>query len=374
MGERVSAVSAVEASGGDEILDARASMTREIVSVHDKDGVIQSISPAIDRLLGIAPHTAQGRSLVDLAVPDDRGLVDGMLQSVAAIGSGLAVYRVRTGDGAASWLETRMTCACDGTFVALSTDVTGHKHVERELIRAREDAEAASHAKSRFLASMSHELRTPLNAIIGFSDIVRKEMFGPVGVPQYKEYAELIYQSGNALLELIVDILDMAKIEAGKYKLSIVELDLPMVLRSGIADIEAAAAQKSLKIVTDIPASVPPVPADHRAVSQIIRNVLSNAVKFTPEDGSVKISAAADETHVRFVVADTGPGIPDVLLAHLDRPFEQVREIDAKKEQGAGLGLALIHALTHLHNGAVTIESGPESGTRVEIALPRSAD
>lgn len=351
--------------------DLRACLTREIISTLSSDGVFVSVSPSVEPILGLSRETFEGRTLEDICHAEDRDTIKDLLRAVQSdTDTKSAVYRVRTQNEEETWLETRIAQAPDGNLIAVSTDVSAFKRVEQALIRAREEAEAGSRSKSRFLASMSHELRTPLNAIIGFSDIISKEMFGPVGIPQYQEYADLIHQSGTTLLDLIMDILDMSKIEAGRYQLVLEDVDLGPLLAGLLSDAKAQADPKNLQIETHIPDQLNPIEADNRAIKQIIWNTVSNAVKFTPEGGTITISAHTDERQAVVVISDTGPGIPEVLIPHLDRPFEQIRENNAKLEQGPGLGLALIHALTRLHGGEVDIDTSPDSGTRVQITVP----
>jgi len=230
-------------------------------------------------------------------------------------------------------------------------------------------AEAANQAKSEFLANMSHELRTPLNAINGFSEIMAGEMFGPLGDDRYKGYAVDILNSGQHLLALINDILDMAKIEAGKMTLHYEAVDLSEVCQDAIRLMRGRAEECGLKLRMD--ASDPPeIEADYRALKQVLLNLISNAVKFTPAGGSITVSLTPVADQVRVAVTDTGIGIPPEDLARLANPFEQVESQHSKTNQGTGLGLALTKSLIEMHHGEMTMESEIGRGTTVSFVLP----
>jgi two-component system cell cycle sensor histidine kinase PleC len=240
---------------------------------------------------------------------------------------------------------------------------------EAEKIRA----EGANKAKSEFLANMSHELRTPLNAINGFSEIMQGEMFGPLGDKRYKEYAHDILSSGQHLLALINDILDMSKIEAGKMNLRFEPLALEEVIEDAVRLVRNRAESSGLTINIDLP-PLPEIEADYRALKQVALNLLSNALKFTPHGGQVTVSAemrgpgAGDR--VRISVRDTGIGISAEDLKRLAQPFEQIESQHSKTQQGTGLGLALTKSLVEMHEGVLEMESRPGEGTTVSFTLP----
>ena len=237
---------------------------------------------------------------------------------------------------------------------------------EAEKVRA----EAANQAKSEFLANMSHELRTPLNAINGFSEIMLTEMFGTLGDSRYRDYAQDILNSGQHLLALINDIMDMSKIEAGKMKLNFEEVALDEVVEDAARIVRHRAEAAGLALSLDAP-RLPPIEADQRAVKQVLLNLLSNAVKFTPRGGDVTVLVdCVEDEMVRVRVRDTGIGIASEDLARLGRPFEQIESQQAKTQQGTGLGLALSKALVELHGGELAIESTPGKGTTVSFSLP----
>jgi two-component system cell cycle sensor histidine kinase PleC len=240
---------------------------------------------------------------------------------------------------------------------------------EAEKIRA----EGASQAKSEFLANMSHELRTPLNAINGFSEIMAAEMYGPVGDARYRDYARDILSSGQHLLNLINDILDMSKIEAGKMQMRFEHVCLEEIAEEALRLVRNRAEAAGLALTLDF-VDLPEVEADHRAVKQVLLNLLSNAIKFTPRGGRVTVRAERREDQlgerVRISVIDTGIGISAADLARLARPFEQVESQHSKTTQGSGLGLALTKSLVEMHGGLLDLKSAPGQGTTASFALP----
>jgi len=239
----------------------------------------------------------------------------------------------------------------------------------RKYEMAKIRAEAANHAKSEFLANMSHELRTPLNAINGFSEIMASEMFGPLGHARYKEYSGDILSSGQHLLSLINDILDMSKIEAGKMQLRFEPVTIDEVVDDTLRLVRQRAEKAGLKLRTHLP-NLPEIEADFRALKQVLLNLLTNAVKFTPQGGTITISAAVTENNVHLSVTDTGVGIPEKALARLAKPFEQVENQFSKTKEGTGLGLALTKSLIEMHNGRMDIDSEVGKGTTVHVSLP----
>jgi two-component system, cell cycle sensor histidine kinase PleC len=296
------------------------------------------------------------------------------------------------------WLHIVERRAADGGLITVGVDITPLKRKEEELARnerrltdlltraetqeyrikalaseaheERQKAEEASRAKSTFLANMSHELRTPLNAVIGFSEIMAKELFGPLQNEQYKQYAHDIFDSGNHLLDLINDILDMAKIEANKLTLSPRPLDPMLAIEQAVRLTKRKAEDKGLSIVIDAEA-LPEIEADHRAVKQILLNLLSNAVKFT-DKGAIMVHARGIGSTLTLRVVDTGCGIPPEHLPRLARPFEQIEEELTRNHHGTGLGLALTKSLAEMHGGAMAIQSEVGRGTIVTVTLPRT--
>jgi cell cycle sensor histidine kinase DivJ len=258
-------------------------------------------------------------------------------------------------------------------IVAVTRDIGDRKRQEQALVEARDAALAASRAKSRFLANMSHELRTPLNAIIGFSEVTMREMFGTIG-PRYQEYARLIHESGTHLLDLINSVLDMSKIEAGKFALSEEVFGLDETAESALRVLKIPAERSAVLLRLEIAPSARQIYADRRAIKQILVNLLSNGVKYTPAGGEVAVSAtvAADRA-VEICVRDTGTGIPPADLERLGQPFEQVETAAVRAKEGTGLGLALVKSLAQLHGGETRISSVLGEGTTVTVRLPHAA-
>src|SRR4029079_10304744 len=238
----------------------------------------------------------------------------------------------------------------------------------REKNRAEED----NQTKSKFLANMSHELRTPLNAIIGFSEIMESGMFGALGSEKYQEYCHDILTSGHYLLEVINDILDMSKIEAGRMKLDMEPLDLSKTLAESLRVVTGRAQDKNLLLDADIESGISIV-ADRRATQKIVVNLLSNAVKFTPDGERVVVRSQILRDKIVLLIADTGIGIAPQSLKRLGRPFEQVESQLTKTYHGSGLGLAIARSLANLHGGSMRLRSRLGNGTVVRVSLPRNA-
>jgi len=240
-----------------------------------------------------------------------------------------------------------------------------------EALRKRFEAETANASKTAFLANMSHELRTPLNAILGFSEIIAQECFGPTGSPRYKEYAGDIHSSGAHLLSLINDLLDVAKIEAGKMDIDPNPLEVRKTLEGALKIMAPKAREKRQELVIDVEADTPPLYADERALKQILINLVSNASKFTPEGGRISVIASkAPGGAFQIMVEDNGPGIPREKLDRIFTPFNQVDNRYDRQAGGTGLGLALVRGLSELHGGRAWIESEYGRGCKVFVVLP----
>jgi PAS domain S-box-containing protein len=250
-------------------------------------------------------------------------------------------------------------------------DVTSSVLAERVLREAKEQAESASRAKSGFLANMSHELRTPLNAIIGFAEVLQSDLVNPVNAGRWGEYIGAIHTSGQHLLAIINDILDVAQIEAGKIKLYEESLRLEEVIDDAIQMMSDQIARAGLTIVQQLARDIPHIRADRRAMRQVLLNLLSNAVKFTNSGGMITIGACVEPPdRVRLWISDTGVGIAAAHLSKLMQPFTQLDNVYQRKHQGAGLGLMLVRSLIELHRGSVAIDSTLHMGTTVTVRLP----
>ena len=247
----------------------------------------------------------------------------------------------------------------------------GHSsELSRKYSDEKEKAERAALAKSAFLANMSHELRTPLNAVIGFSEIMTNELAGPLGDPSYKEYARDILMSGQHLLDMINDILDMAKIEAGKMTISPQPIDPVDPVDAAMRMIRRKAEEKAINLVLDAQQNLPDIDADHRAIRQMMLNLLSNAIKFTDPAGTITVQVEQRGTDIYFGVTDTGIGIPPEDLPRLAQPFEQVSKTKDRNHEGTGLGLALTKSFAEMHGGRMMLSSIYGEGTTVAFVLP----
>jgi len=315
---------------------------------------------------------------------------------------GVQTFEAQIEDG--RWLQISERRTQDGGFVSVGTDISQIKRNQEKLVESERmqmatiadlrktqqelerqaqklvefadnlneekmRADAGNKSKSEFLANISHELRTPLNAIIGFSDIMRSNMFGPLGSGKYDEYADDIHDSGNFLLGVINDVLDMSKIEAGRFQLQPETVHLHELLDETLRIIKVQADEAEIEVGQKIPKALELV-ADRRAVKQILLNLLSNAVKFTDAGGKIDVTAKALKSDVNIVIRDNGIGIAAEALDRLGQPFEQVQDQFTKDHKGSGLGLAIARSLTALHGGTFNITSEPGKGTTVSVRLP----
>lgn len=288
-------------------------------------------------------------------------------------------FRLKRNDGQTRYIRCEGRCEIDNdddvtALYGIMQDVTETVLREQDLMKAKESAERAYAAKSTFLANMSHELRTPLNAIIGFSEMMQHQLLGPIGNDKYTEYISGIRESGEHLLDLITDILDMSKIEAGKYELNLEKFNLIKTIKLALHMIESRALDQNIKISTDIKNEQLEIIADRRAVMQMILNLLSNAVKFSKENGKITVSCIEQKNNVLIKVKDNGIGIPANKLANITNPFEQVECSYTREHEGSGLGLAITKELSESHGGELKIESKLDIGTTVTIVLPYKAN
>ncbi|OXS99644.1 PAS domain-containing sensor histidine kinase [Notoacmeibacter marinus] len=353
-------------------------------------------------------HTGLPSDLLKEGTP--RAEIEAAMTSVTSqtrkAGTGGAInYERELADG--RWVQVNEMRTADGGTVSVGTDITQLKTQQERLVRSehrlmatiaelsqarraeeersreltelnkrygaeKERAEQANQAKSEFLANMSHELRTPLNAIIGFSEIMTTRMFGPLGSDRYVEYADDIHRSGTHLLNVINDILDMSKIEAGRFELEKECVDLSPVIDETFQMIAVQAEGKSINIDLRITEGIT-VEVDRRAVKQIVLNLLSNAVKFTDEGGRIVLNARQVGDEVLLTIIDNGCGIEREAMRRLGRPFEQVQNQFSKSHIGSGLGLAISRSLAEMHGGSLRMLSRPGVGTAVSVRLPGQA-
>lgn len=352
------------------------------IGMIDADGRIVALNRAYFRLLEIDPDRfGNNAKLSDLlGYLADRGEygatdvdVNELTQAAfdrALAGKPISYHRTRPNG---TDLEIKVNPTERGGWVTTFTDVTERKRMERDLSLALREAEEANRAKSDFLATMSHELRTPLNAILGFAEILSHQYFGPMGQSRYVEYAEDIETSGRYLLELINDVLDISKIEAGEYMLSPGPLNVTAVIEDCVTLMSHRAETDKITVVQSLEDDLPDVVADRRALKQMLLNLLSNALKFTQEGGEVRVSARLKGGNHEITVHDTGPGIEKEEIPFLLEPFKKGRENPDISVEGAGLGLAITNSLARLHAGSVVIDSTVGRGTAVTIRLPMRA-
>jgi two-component system cell cycle sensor histidine kinase PleC len=315
---------------------------------------------------------------------------------------GASSFEARTADG--RWLKISERRTKDGGFVSVGTDITAIKRHEERMMESekrlmatiadlrqsqqtlemqaqqlaelaqkyseeKNRAEEANRAKSEFLANMSHELRTPLNAIIGFSEIMESGMFGELGADKYHEYCRDIMDSGRYLLDVINDILDMSKIEAGRLRLDLEQLHLDSIVTEAMRVMSIKAEEKRLEIVSEVAPGLA-LRGDRRAIKQVLLNLLSNSIKFTEEGGRIAVRAKPSRGCALVMIEDSGIGISRAALKKLGRPFEQVESHITKTHTGSGLGLAIAKSLIELHRGQMRIRSIEGMGTTVILRLP----
>lgn len=270
-----------------------------------------------------------------------------------------------------TWLLVHEAPAPDGGTLIAVTDISELKRRERDLRAAVHQAELANRTKSEFLATMSHELRTPLNAVLGFAEMIRDRALGADAIDKYAEYAGHIHASGRHLLALINDVLEMSKIEAGRYELHEERMDVRDAIAEALVMIRPRAAEARVKIRRRVASTLPPVYADARGMRQVLLNVLSNATKFTPAGGRIEVTAGLEPGgSLAVTISDTGIGIDPRQIERVFEPFRQLERVENRRFGGTGLGLAISRNIMRLHGGDVTIAPRDDGGTAVRITLP----
>ena len=357
----------------------------DVITRHRHNGTVRFASHAAESLFGIPAKALTGHGLFDRVHVADRPAYLTALANAATQGVSSSVeFRIRREspghpDASVRFIWVEMRCrALDRTddeknveneVVAVIRDVTDRKAQEQVIEDARQEAERANAAKSRFLATMSHELRTPLNAIIGFSEMLTNEMM-QLDAARRREYAALIGESGQHLLSVVNGILDMSKIESGNFEIT-PEPFTPASVIGTCCDLMALRAREAgIELACRVAPDLPDIVADRRAVKQILINLLSNAIKFTQRGGKVLVTAETCDTTIVLRVEDTGVGIGEDDLRHVGDPFFQARTAYDRPHDGTGLGLSIVKGLVELHGGKLDIKSRIGSGTTVSVHLP----
>lgn len=342
------------------------------------DGQWLNANPTMARMLDYdSPETllAAQPDKADILFTDMAGHRD-WLRAMAQGGQATREAEARTRNGRPVWLSisgylVAGEAGAAPTVECTMFDMTERRKSEIAMLMAKEQADFANRSKSEFLANMSHELRTPLNAIIGFAEIIKGEMFGPVGQAQYVEYANDIYDSGSLLLSLINDILDMSKIESGKRELAETNMDVDATVHSVVRLVAARAKMSKQHLTARVGRDMPDLRGEERAIKQVLTNLLTNAIKFTPEGGTVTLEAYVDDKgRIVIRVTDTGIGIAPEDIPVALAPFGQIESALSRTHQGTGLGLPLTKALVELHDGIFDLQSKVGLGTSVTLTFP----
>ena len=360
-----------------QMLGATIQAIEDGIAVFDRDRKLQHWNRAYIEMWQFPE--AFLRSGVGMVEMLDELMRDGRVQLMVRDDQGNPTTDPRTFEPTGRWLyrradgrqlSVRRIAIGDEGYMAVCSDLTAQKQHEDELVKAWEQAVIANRSKSEFLANVSHELRTPLNAIIGFSEVVERELFGPLGNERYVSYVRDIRNSGEHLLSLINDILDLSKIEAGRFQLRMEEVDCNEIAHSVARLIRPRTVEHGLTLVMDLPETAVLLNADKRAVKQVLINLLSNAVKFTPESGTVTLACQPWQDGVQFTVSDTGIGIDEKEMHVALAPFGQIDSQFNRKYEGTGLGLPIVKGIVELHGGTLEIGSQPGNGTTVVVRIP----
>ncbi|MEP4561602.1 MAG: PAS domain S-box protein, partial [Nitratireductor sp.] len=342
----------------------------------DDNGTIRSLNRPAEALFGYDAADMTGKPFVSLFAVESQKAARDYLQGLSENGVASVLNDGREVIGREAqgrFIPLFMTIGRlpAGGFCAVMRDITQWKRAEEELTKARALAETASSQKTDFLARVSHEIRTPLNAIIGFSELILDEKFGPIGNERYRDYLRDINRSGNHVLDLVNDLLDISKIEAGEQELAYEAVPLNETLAEIVAMMQPQANRERVIIRSSYPAHLPDVVADLRSIRQIALNLLSNAVRFTPPGGQVIVSTAYEATgDVVMRVRDTGVGMSRAEIEQALKPFKQINSLKRKRSDGTGLGLPLTKAMVEANRANFSIHSTPGEGTLVEVCFP----
>jgi cell cycle sensor histidine kinase DivJ len=350
----------------------------ELVTRHDSVGAVEYASPAGRALLGCAPAELTGHGLFDRVHVADRPAFLHALSETDRTGEPRSVeFRLR-GAETSGFLWAGMQCrasrdAATGarSVIAVTRDVTATREQAQEIVAARASAETADRSQIQLIAHVSHELRTPLNAIIGFSELLERELFGKFEMARHRDYIRLIHSSGEHLLQVVNSVLDMSKIEAGKFAVDAAPFPVAAMVDGVVEMMSQQIAGRGLKLVRQVDRSLPDLVADRRACRQILLNLLSNAAKFTATGGTITVVARQDRDDLVLSVRDTGVGIAANDLPRIGTPYVQLGAGEAgARDEGTGLGLSVVKGLAELQGGAFTLESEAGRGTIATVRLP----
>lgn len=348
--------------------------TQDTLLIVGGDGRVRFVNSAAQRLFEGERKSLEGRRLSELITPGTRSILAAAgADSLLGSGAEAKILTLSGGEKPVRISIRRVDRAVRPMLSIAITDLSPFKAVEDDLRRARDAAEAANKTKSEFLAKVSHELRTPLNAIIGFAEIMRDEQLGPIDNPRYAGYIRDIHHSGHLLLSLINDLIDLAKVESGRFDLKFAPVDLGRIVGQAVHLMEPAAQTAGVTLDGRVAFDLPPVVADERSLEQVVLNLLSNAIKFTKRGGKVTASVlAAPNGGVTIQVRDNGIGMSPADLKVALEPFRRVNRPDVLEKPGTGLGLPLAKALTEANLANFRIESEPREGTAILIDFPRA--
>lgn len=376
------------ARAGAARFDALASMLGDVVMRHDRTGAVLAVADESAAALGIAPRELMGRSFFERLLVQDRPSYLKAISDACDGARPTCELRLRTGDAPSArgdfaepvftWIELRARHVLEseradettGPVISVVRDITNEKLRQEEIESARAEAERASAWKDRFLANISHELRTPLNAIIGFSEILGDDELMPADAAKRREYANIIHGSGQHLLSVVNSILDISKMEAGRFHITPEPFEVRPLIEACCDIVSLKAEQADVAIDLAVDEKLGELTADKRAFKQVLINLLSNALKFTPRGGRVTVGARQQGDFLSLYVSDTGCGVAPADLPRLGGAFFQAGSADDRTYEGTGLGLSVVRGLVGLHGGEISVESGVGAGTCVTVRLP----